>query len=330
MRPPLHHAGVRVRTPATSANLGPGFDALGLALDLHDEIEVRPRADASIAVTVEGEGAATVPLDGSHLVVRAMRAVFEDAGEPMPGVDLHCVNRIPHARGLGSSSSAIVAGVGAALSLLGGDVDGIDRDRVYRLAADIEGHPDNVAPCVYGGFTVAWDGGDGGWRALATSPSPRLRPVVCVPDGELSTELARGLLPRSVAHSDAVFTAGRAALLVAAVSGHPELLLDATEDRLHEGYRAPAMPGSAALIRELRVDFRLPAVVSGAGPTVLVLCYAPADDPGGPAPIPDLAEGFAEIHGTAADSIAQRAGSGWHIRPLRIDLAGVYISSPRS
>ncbi|PSK89971.1 homoserine kinase [Murinocardiopsis flavida] len=326
----MGHAGISVRTPATSANLGPGFDALGLALGLYDDIEVRTRSDGRTVVTVEGEGAGVVPLDGSHLVVRAMRAAFDAAGVPMPGIDLHCTNRIPHARGLGSSSSAIVAGVGAALGLLSGDGEAVDRDRVYRLAADIEGHPDNVAPCVYGGFTVAWAAAGGEWRALSMDPSPRLRPVVCVPDAELSTELARGLLPKSVAHSDAAFTAGRAALLAAAVSGHPELLLDATEDRLHEAYRAPAMPGSAALIKELRVESRLPAVVSGAGPTVLVLACAPGEDPGGPASIPGQAEGSAEIDGTAADSIARRAGSGWHIRPLRIDLAGVYISSPRS
>ncbi|GLU50389.1 homoserine kinase [Nocardiopsis ansamitocini] len=321
---------VTVQTPATSANLGPGFDALGLALEFHDEIEATVRADDRVVVTVEGEGADTVPLDESHLVVRALRTAFEAAGERMPGIDLHCRNRIPHARGLGSSSSAITAGITAGAALLGRrdekQPDGVDRDWIFSLAADLEGHPDNVAPCVYGGFTVAWRG-DGGWHALSTAPSPRIRPIVCVPDGGLSTERARGLLPESVPHADAAFSAGRAALLTAAVFGHPELLFPATEDRLHQEYRAEAMPESVQLIRSLRAS-GFAAVVSGAGPTVLVLA--------------DLAE-----HGVAGaqsgaygdrdqisldlvDSIQGRTGTGWHIRPLRIDQAGVRVTSPRS
>ncbi|MDA8370441.1 MAG: homoserine kinase [Nocardiopsaceae bacterium] len=323
-------AAVHVRTPATSANLGPGFDTLGLALGLYDEVEVRLRGDDRVTVSVEGEGAEDVPTDESHLVVRAMRTVFEAEGAQLPGLDLHCRNRIPHGRGLGSSASAIVAGVSAAAGLLSNGepaADRVDRDRVFQAAADIEGHPDNVAPCVYGGFTIAWRGAEV-WRAMAMAVSPRLRPVVCVPQERLSTERARGLLPGSVPHADAAFTAGRAALLVAAVSGHPELLLEATEDRLHEQYREPVMPVSARLIGELRGCDGLAAVVSGAGPTVLVLGMSS----GGPTQERASAEAgdLTQIIGERVDSIRERTGTGWHIRPLTIDPVGVRVSFPRS
>ncbi|MDA2804477.1 homoserine kinase [Nocardiopsis suaedae] len=320
-------AGVRVLTPATSANLGPGFDAMGLALDLHDEVEARVRDDGRVRVSVEGEGAGTVPEGPGHLVARAFRAAWEAAGERPPGVELRCRNAVPHGRGLGSSASAITAGVAAAAALAGrvGPDGDVDRDWVFGTAADIEGHPDNVAPCVYGGFTLSW-GGRGAWRALRLEPDPRLRPVVCVPDAELSTEAARGLLPAEVPHADAAFTAGRAALLTAAVSGHPELLLEATEDRLHERYRAAAMPESARLAADLRGRDGLAAVVSGAGPTVLVL----AADGGTGARNAPVAGDVGQIHRDAVDSIRARTGTAWHIRPLAIDPAGVRISSPRS
>ncbi|RNL84568.1 homoserine kinase [Halostreptopolyspora alba] len=313
---------VRVRTPATSANLGPGFDAAGLALELYDEVEVAVRGDDHVAVRIDGEGADELPRDAAHLVVRAMRATFEAEGERLPGVDVECVNRVPHGRGLGSSASAIVAGVTAARVLLGRENGGdeLDRDRVFELAARIEGHPDNVAPCVYGGFTLAWRTGEE-WRALPLAPSPRVRPVVCVPEERLSTEAARGLLPESVPYGAASFTAGRAALLVAAVTGHPELLLDATADQLHQSYREPAMPASVRLIRELREREGIPAVISGAGPTVLALTTSPGEAVAGDA---------GRISQDHVDSISEVAGTSWHIRPIKIDPAGVWISSPRS
>ncbi|KUP96171.1 homoserine kinase [Thermobifida cellulosilytica] len=323
--PQPQRTAVTVRTPATSANLGPGFDALGIALDLSDEIEVRLRDDRDVTVAVEGEGAGTLPLDDSHLVVRAMRAAFDAVGQTMPGVDLRCRNAIPHGRGLGSSASAIVAGVAAAAALADGG-DRLDREWIFQTAADIEGHPDNVAPCVYGGFTIAWRGAKT-WRAWTTSPAPGVRPIVCVPRQSLSTERARGLLPETVPHADAAFSAGRAALLVAAVRDCPDLLFEATEDRLHQSYRAEAMPDSAALVESLRGD-GLAAVVSGAGPTVLVLHHDSADAPGGPADRP--LDGFPQNNSAVVDSIRQRAGTEWHIRPLAIDLVGVRVTSPRS
>ncbi|NYH53758.1 homoserine kinase [Nocardiopsis arvandica] len=310
---------VSVRAPATSANLGPGFDALGMALRLYNEFEVRLRDDGELRVGVEGEGAGEVPTGERHLVVRAMRETFERAGEKLPGLDLACVNNVPHARGLGSSSSAIVGGVAAASALLGrtGPDGGPDRDGIYRIAADIEGHPDNVAPCVYGGYTVAYRDGDR-WGAVSLVPDARILPVLCVPSWRLSTERARGLLPEEVPHFDAAFNAGRAALMTAAVCGHPESLYAATEDRLHESYREPAMPRTLDLIRDLRRHGRLPAVVSGAGPTVLVLCSVEEGEAD-----PDSPEITRQT-----DSIRRRAGKDWDVRPLPVEPAGVRTPSP--
>lgn len=310
---------VRVIAPATSANLGPGFDSLGLALGLHNTFEAAPREDGELRVGARGEGAQEVPLDERHLVVRAMRETFERAGEKLPGLDLSCSNQVPHARGLGSSSSAIVGGVAAASALLGrtGPDGGPDREGIYQIAADIEGHPDNVAPCVYGGYTVAYRDGDR-WGAVSLAPDPRVMPVLCVPGWRLSTKRARDLLPGEVAHGDAAFNAGRAALMTAAVCGHPEALYAATEDRLHESYRAPAMPRTLSLIHDLRQHERLPAVVSGAGPTVLVLCSTDARE--ATADSPEIAD--------QVDSIRRRAGKDWDVRPLPVETAGVRSPSP--
>lgn len=310
---------VTARAPATSANLGPGFDTLGLALRLYNEFEVALRDDDALNVRCEGEGADGVPLDGSHLVVRAMREACERAGEKLPGLDLTCINRVPHARGLGSSSSAIVGGVAAAAALMGraGPDGGPDRDWIYQIAADMEGHPDNVAPCVFGGYTVAYREA-GRWGALSLPVDERILPVVCVPGWTLSTERARGLLPETVAHEDAAFNAGRAALMTAAVCGHPETLYEATRDRLHEAFRAPAMPHTLKLVDDLREHAELPAVVSGAGPTVLVLC----------ATVSDAAEPHSPEITRQVDSIRQRAGNNWDIRPLQIEPAGVRTPSP--
>ncbi|NED98112.1 homoserine kinase [Phytoactinopolyspora alkaliphila] len=265
---------VTVRVPATSANLGPGFDTLGLALGLHDVIDARadlshpvPGGRLEVRVTVEGSGADDVPLDESHLVVRSMRACFDQLGVKPAAIELHCRNALPHGRGMGSSSAAIVGGVLAARALCGSDVQD---DDLLDLAARLEGHPDNVAPCLLGGFTIAWNDDDGTARAAAMDVHPDIVPVVCIPAASLATEAARGLLPASVPHADAARNAGRAALLVEAVTRRPALLFDATDDRLHQLYRRPAMPETIALVQQLRQQ-GLAAVVSGAGPSVLVL-----------------------------------------------------------
>ncbi|RKT57292.1 homoserine kinase [Saccharothrix australiensis] len=256
--------GVRVTVPASSANLGSGFDALGLALGLHDEVEFEV-APSGLVIEVSGEGAAGVPDDESHLVVRAFRAACARLGVDVPGLRLRCRNAIPHARGLGSSSAAVVAGVAAGYALAGHELD----TTALRLAAEFEGHADNAAAAMFGGVVVAWTQGDG-FHAVRLDPHPALAPVVLVPEQMSATKTTRGLLPGSVPHADAAFAAGRAALAVHALTADPSLLLAALDDRLHEPYREPAWPATSALVRALRAA-GVPAAVSGAGPTVLAL-----------------------------------------------------------
>lgn len=258
---------VRVSVPATSANLGPGFDALGLALDLRDRLEAEV-TEGGLVVEVDGVGSDEVPLDESHLVVRAMRAAFDELGVQPPGLRLSCLNVIPHARGLGSSSAAIVAGVWLARELVAGGRLLLGEESLLDLAARIEGHPDNVAPALLGGFVIAGRDIDGSFFAVPSEVDPRIGAVVYIPPESVSTEAARGLLPATVPHADAAANAGRAALLVAALAGRPDELWRATADRLHQNYRRAAMPASLDLVEALRSD-GVPAMVSGAGPTVL-------------------------------------------------------------
>jgi len=260
-------APVRVRVPATSANLGPGYDAFGLALALHDDV-VAHVTESGLSVDVAGMGAATVARNARNLVVRAMRATFDRLGSRPRGLELVCANRIPHGRGLGSSAAAIVAGIVAARALVVGGVDRLDDAAALELATELEGHPDNVAACLLGGLTLAWI--DDGVHAVRMDVDPTIAPVAFVPGSSSSTKATRKLLPESVPHADAAHNAARAALLVEALRHRPELLMAATEDRLHQPYRAQAMPRTATLLSDLRAD-GVPAVVSGAGPTVLAL-----------------------------------------------------------
>ncbi|KRC56842.1 MULTISPECIES: homoserine kinase [unclassified Nocardioides] len=295
---------VRATVPATSANLGPGFDTLGLALDLRDTLEAEVLPEG-LVVEVEGYGAGQVPLDERHLVVRAMRATFERLGQSPAGLRLSCTNVIPHARGLGSSSAAIVGGVWLARELVAGGRLLLDDGALLDLAAQLEGHPDNVAPALLGGFVISGQDADGSFWAVPGSVDPRVGAVVFVPPTPVSTEAARGLLPADVPHADAAANAGRAALLVAALSGRPEQLLRATEDRLHQEYRRPAMPESLALVEALRAD-GVPAVVSGAGPTVLAF----ADGPGT----------------TSAAALLARCPEGWQAHALAVTGTGAALS----
>ena len=268
-KPTFRAAPVRVRVPATSANLGPGFDALGLALALYDDIVVRVTDEPGLAVDVAGMGAASVARNARNLVVKAMYEAFKRLGGRPRGLEVVCANRIPHGRGLGSSAAAIVGGVVAARALVAGGAERMSDEQVLALASELEGHPDNVAACLLGGLTVAWTDAAGG-HGLRVPLTEALTPVAYVPGTSSSTKATRRLLPETVPHADAARNAGRAALLVTALGTRPDLLLDATEDRLHQPYRAPAMPRTAALVDELR-SAGIPAVVSGAGPTVLAL-----------------------------------------------------------
>lgn len=252
---------VEITVPASTANLGSGFDVLALALAMYDEVDVQV-TDAGLHVEVEGCGAGRVPTDERHLVVRALRATLRELDVDAPGLSLRCRNVIPHSRGLGSSAAAIVAGVVAGYALAGINLDG----RALQMAAAFEGHADNAAASLYGGLVVAWE--DGGFQAARLEPHEDLRPVVFVPQTESATASTRGLLPERVPHRDAVFSAGRAALAVHALTQAPELLLAATDDRLHQQYRESAWPATIRLVEGLRAQ-GVPAAVSGAGPTVL-------------------------------------------------------------
>jgi len=260
---------VRVRVPASSANLGPGFDSLGLALGLYDDVEVCV-APGGVAVEVEGEGAGRVPCDDSHLVYRAMQTTWNITGDAPGGIRMRCHNAIPHSRGLGSSAAAAVAGAVAAVVLAGRDPE-LERDTLLQVTAGMEGHADNAAASLLGGFVVAWETvGNTAERfhAVRLDVHPGIRPVALVAGTESLTSSTRGLLPDRVPLVDAAFTGSRTALAVLAFTQRPELLLPATEDRLHQGYRRPAYPESADLVDTLRAH-GVPAAISGAGPTVL-------------------------------------------------------------
>jgi homoserine kinase len=256
-----------VRAPATSANLGPGFDCLGLALDLWNDVSATPGRLAED--------------DGSNLILRAARAVYDTLGCAYPGFELRCTNRIIFSRGLGSSAAAIACGVLLANDCLGEPLDSAAR---LALAARLEGHPDNVAPCLLGGVRVALRTDDG--RVLEArvpvAASLTLSAVCFVPEVHIPTSHARGLLPESVSLADAVYNVGRASLLVAALaSGQPQLLAEATQDRLHQPFRLPLFPDGARLLDAAMQAGALGAYISGAGPTVMALCT----DAGGPAAV---------------------------------------------
>jgi homoserine kinase len=245
-----------VRAPATSANLGAGFDCLGLTLDLWNEVEAEPGASASD--------------DGSNLILRAARATYALVGEAYPGFSLRCDNRIIFNRGLGSSAAAIVSGVLVANACLGGR---LDATQLLALATRIEGHPDNVTPCLLGGVRVALRVNESCVMQAHVPVTLSLRAVCFVPDVHIPTAHARGLLPATVSLADAVFNVARSSLFVAALaSGQPELLAEATRDRLHQPFRLPLFPAGEQLLDSALQAGALGTFVSGAGPTVMALC----------------------------------------------------------
>jgi homoserine kinase len=299
----VNPAPITVAVPATSANLGPGFDALGLALDLWDEVRLEP--GRPLRIDVIGEGAEQVARDESNLVYRSFQRGLAAFGAPAITAALTCHNRIPHGRGLGSSAAAISAGLLLARAVAAASAQAAVADaQLVALASDLEGHPDNVAACLLGGLTIAWRDGDQS-SAVRLDPAPTLRPVILIPPFRSETAAARALLPAEVSHRDAARNAGRAALLVAALQSRPDVLLPATADRLHQAYRAPAMPETLALVDRLRAG-GLAAVVSGAGPTVLVL--AGTDD--------------------AVTAALAAAPAGWRAHPVAVAGPGQLVLDP--
>jgi len=299
-RPSFRAAPAKVRVSASSANLGPGFDSLGLALELYDVLAAQVADEKCLEVDVAGEGAEELRRDAKNLVVKAMNTAFDHMGGRPRGLRLSCANSIPHSRGLGSSSAAIIGGMALARALVLGGQERLPDEKMLQLATDIEGHPDNVAAALYGGATIAWQGEEGA-RAVKVSPHPEISAVAFIPNAGISTSKARRLLPDTVPHADAARNAGRAALLVEAIEHHPEFLFDATEDSLHQQYRREAMPRSLSIVTKLRAA-GFAAFVSGAGPTVLLLHTSGAN------------EGFMEL-----------AGSSFQIVHLSIARTGVEV-----
>lgn len=298
-------SGVEVVVPASSANLGPGFDCVGLALALHDHLVAMVTEDPGVLVHVEGEGADFLPRDERHLVARSMTRAWAAMGVEAPGFVLRCENSIPQSRGMGSSAAAIVGGILLARGLV---VDGealLPDEAVLDLATRMEGHPDNAAAVLLGGFTTAWVETPGiddvHARAVSRDVHEAIVPVVFIPPSGMSTASARRMLGESVSREDAVFNVGRASLLVHALADDPALLMPATEDRLHQDARATAYPESHALMTHLR-SLGVAAVISGAGPSVLALAME-----------------------ESVPLVTQQSPSGWRALVLAVDGLGARV-----
>jgi homoserine kinase len=290
---------------ASSANLGPGFDSLGLALGLYDQIVVET-TDFGLIVEVEGQGAGQVPTSPEHLVVSAIHRGLEAAGFRAAGLVVRCRNSIPHSRGLGSSAAAVVGGLAIANALVAQvDTEPLTDAQLIQLAAEFEGHPDNAAAAVLGGAVVSWTETATGTPGYAATPlrlHPGIRLFPGIPDMRSSTAETRVLLPEHVTHEAARFNLSRAALLVVALTERPDLLMAATEDVLHQPQRAATMPASAEYLRVLR-GCGVPAVLSGAGPAVLALTTDTR--------LPAEALDFGAAHGFAIGEMAVGRGARW-------------------
>lgn len=313
LKTPLSGTTATVRVPGTSANLGPGFDSLGLAVSLYDTLAISTLVGPELEFELSGEGVAELPRDASHLVVKTLDIAWARLGYSRGGVRVTANNVLPHGRGLGSSASAIVAAIMAANALVAPE-DRQDAAWVLQLASELEGHPDNVAPAIFGAVAISWqDGAD--YSSAKLTPSNMVVPVVAIPDVELKTERARGMLPATVPHSDAAANSGRAALLIHALSNDPSLLLAGTRDYLHQDYRSEAMPASAALVAQLRQAGHA-AFISGAGPTVMVLANGGAEADAIVATITDLGE---TAQKTTSDGVS------WRVLRLEVDLEGAKV-----
>ena len=257
---------VVVKVPATTANLGPGFDCLGMALNLYNEISMS--LAPSTTIEVEGQGADAISKDENNIVWQAARRVFEELGQPMPAIAIKLVNQIPTSRGLGSSAAAIVGGLVAANKLAGNQ---LSQEKLLALATELEGHPDNVAPALLGGIVISVVD-EGKVHYLKIDPPEELGTVVAIPDFELSTRAAREVLPRQVSLQDAIFNLSRAALMVGALcQKRLDLLEVAAQDVLHQPQRATLVPGLVQVIETANKAGALSVMLSGAGPTVIAL-----------------------------------------------------------
>ena len=273
MKPTFKAQSIQVQVPATSANLGPGFDCLGLALTMFDRYIAQVQDEPGVDVDVTGEGADDVPRNDKNLVIKAMYKGFEFLGGKPRGIALRQLNVIPHGRGLGSSASAIVGGLSLARALVLGGNERMSLEDMLVLANEMEGHPDNVAAAIFGGANIAWQDSHRGHmvaQSVHIDVDARISALAFIPATSVATSKARKMLPESLLHADAVRNTSNAALLVHALEHRPDLLHTATADFLHQSYRQEAMPQSFALLTKLR-NAGVAAFISGAGPTVLVL-----------------------------------------------------------
>jgi homoserine kinase len=303
--------GAAVLVPGTSANLGPGFDSFGLALDVANRFEAELAGDGH--VDVEGEGAGVLATDGRNRVAQAMARAFAEAGRPELRAEIGCVNRVALGNGLGSSAAAIVGGLllGEALA----EVE-LGQQRLLEIATEMEGHPDNIAAAFVGGFTVCWT--DRGQPRFARfQPARGLAAVVVVANGELSTKTARAMLPEAVPHADAAFNVAHAGLLAASIAtGRPELLGFALADRLHEPYRASAVADLKQVHDILRDSGAAGVALSGAGPTMIGLVAGDTDE---------LAHEMAQQVAERAADRVRELGTRRAPEALRIDRAGARL-----
>ena len=273
MKPTFKAQPMQVQVPATSANLGPGFDCFGLALNMHDRYMAQVMDESGVDIDVTGEGADAVPTNDKNLVIKAMYKGFDFLGGRPRGISLRQLNVIPHGRGLGSSAAAIVGGLALARALVLGGNERMTHEDMLNIANEMEGHPDNVAAAIYGSANIAWQESQRNHvvaQSLNIEVDPRVGVLAFVPSTELSTSKARKMLPESIPFQDAVRNSINTAVLIQALHHRPDLLLGATEDYLHQSYRKDAMPQSFALMTKLR-NAGVAAFISGAGPTVLVL-----------------------------------------------------------
>ena len=273
MKPTFKAQPIQVQVPATSANLGPGFDCFGLALTMHDRYMAQVMDEPGVDIDVTGEGAESIPTTDKNLVIKSMYKGFDFLGGRPRGIALRQLNVSPHGRGLGSSASAIVGGLALARGLVLGGNERMSNEDMLNIANEMEGHPDNVSAAIFGSANLAWQESQRGHvvaQALNFEVDPRIGALAFVPSTEFSTSKARKMLPESIPHSDAVKNSSNVAVLVQALQSRPDLLLGATEDYLHQSYRKDAMPNSYALMTKLR-KAGVAAFISGAGPAVMVL-----------------------------------------------------------
>lgn len=256
---------IKVSVPASSANLGPGYDSLALALELRDFVTAKANNSGEVKVEISGFGSSSLPTDQNHLIAQTILQTAKKFNLEINGFDLKCENNIPQGRGLGSSAAAVVCGLLLARELSETD---LSDDLLLQEATLIEGHPDNVAACLMGGLTISWQPNHNEINTRAINVNPAFIPIVGIPEYEVSTKMARELIPAQVPHVDAVFNSARTALLVAALVADPTSIFDATADRLHQDYRRSAFPESMTLVEALR-EKGIAACISGAGPTVL-------------------------------------------------------------